>query len=362
MSQQIHALFDEELKKTTNQKIILKEEFFSLDYIPEVLLHRTKQLKDMVRYFKGIFNPHEVWISFRQTVVLTGGVGTGKTATAKRFGLEIEQLAIEKMPMLNFQYRHINCRRNRTIFSVLVALMKSLIPEFPSRGFASAELIRMLQNLLDQTNTYLLLTLDEIDFLTNDSEFANFLYSLTRLNDEHLQHSYRRISILLITKDSNSLFHALDGSVQSGLAKNIIHFPSYTPEELKDILRNRAELSLAPDTFCEEALDTIAKICDNTGDARYALELLWRAAKNVESNGTANLILPENVQDTTGAVFPVKPTILTDLSLPQKTLLLSISRVIERDTSKKFVTLAEVKTQFLLECEEYKLKIGRGNT
>jgi len=226
MKLQIRSLLDKELAEETDSiGIFQNEQCFSLDYVPEELVHRSGQLKDMMHYFKAIFKATKPWLSFRQTVVLSGGNGTGKTAIAKRFGMEIEELATQKLSWINFRYRHMNCRRNRTVYSVLVTLMKSLIPEFPSRGFASAELIRMLQNLLDQSNTYLLLTLDEIDFLSLDPNFSNFLYSLSRLHDEVLQHSYRRISLILITKSSN-LFGHLDQSVQSTLSKNYVMFPA----------------------------------------------------------------------------------------------------------------------------------------
>ena len=128
---------------------------------------------------------------------------SGKTSVVKRFGIEFESFAKENYPVLKVKYRHINCRRNRTVYSVLVHLLQSLIPYFPNRGFSPADLLRILESHLRDTNSYLLLALDEIDVLARqDPEFFSFMYSLTRLNDELLvpeDDANQRISLILIS-------------------------------------------------------------------------------------------------------------------------------------------------------------------
>ena len=137
----------------------------------------------------------------QQSIVLIGDTGTGKTTIIKKFSNELEGLINRKLPSLLFEHIYINCRRNRTIYSVLISLIKNFIPEFPTRGFATSEILRMIQDLLGQTQTHVLLILDEINYLVHEPEFQDFLYSLTRLNDEFLSTPHQYISIILISQN-----------------------------------------------------------------------------------------------------------------------------------------------------------------
>lgn len=366
MNEQMQSLFHEYMNgpKSGKSEIWQEKRFLTTDYIPELLPYRSDHLRQLMRYFKGIFQPpQQVDSPFRQTVVLFGESGSGKTVTAKRFGMELEQLALKKLNGMDFRFRHVNCRRHRTVFSVLVALMKTFIPDFPQRGFASAELIRMLQSILEQTGTYLLLALDELDFLAGDSELGTFLYSLSRLQDELLQPNpnCRRISLLLISKNK-TMFDQLDTSVQASLSQNYLYFSPYTTSEIKSILQYRVHAGFSSSEFVPDGVLTyIAEQAGSTGDMRFGLDLL-RCASHIADQEQIPNITQEIVDRALQIVFPVKPTIIFDLPVPQKVILLSIVQILISFPSKDYVTLLDIKKQYLAICNNYKLKIGRGNT
>ncbi len=130
MQQSIRQLMEAELNERSNSYSLFKDEnILTFDYMPENMPHRDSQILEMTRYLRGIFNKSPENPSFRQSIILVGPVGSGKTSAAKRLGLDLEEYAIKKMPYTRFIYRHLNCRRSRTVYLLLIDLMKSLSPK-----------------------------------------------------------------------------------------------------------------------------------------------------------------------------------------------------------------------------------------
>ncbi|MEI6796633.1 MAG: cell division control protein 6, partial [Methanomassiliicoccales archaeon] len=60
----------------------------SFDYVPDKLVHRERQMETLEMLFRPVLEG-----SMAQTAMLIGNVGTGKTATAKRFGIDLMKAA-----------------------------------------------------------------------------------------------------------------------------------------------------------------------------------------------------------------------------------------------------------------------------
>ncbi|MFW9928179.1 MAG: Cdc6/Cdc18 family protein [Candidatus Thorarchaeota archaeon] len=362
MIQSIRQLMEDELDNSNlNYSLFKNENVLTFDYMPENLPHREKQIIEMTRYLKGIFLLNDSNSSFRQSIILVGSVGTGKTSAAKRLGQDFESISEKKMKNIQFIYRHLNCRRSRTVYLLLIELMKSLSPNFPHRGFSASELIYELLATLESLNLYLLLTLDEIDYLFKDSEINTLLYTFTRINDESNFFSINRISLIVITRNQEFLY-LLDSSTKSSLAKNIVIFPSYTQDELTDILQKRLSLGVKEDVFPMTLVKSIAKFAaDKGGDARLAIEILWRSIKIAE-NSFSKEIRAEHVRTAQQTADPVNKEIIEDLPLQFKVALLSIGRLLHQNPNKNKISLTMVKKQFLQECRKLKLDIGKGHT
>jgi len=107
-------------------------------------------------------------------------------------------------------------------------------------------------------------------------------------------------------------------------------------------------------------LNFVAEIAGPWGDARYAIELLWRAGKQVDMQNS-KLVLPENVRYASASVHPVvQREMLEDLSLHHLLLLLGVTRdLLRKDTL--YSSIKEVGESYVLACEEYN-NTPRGHT
>jgi cell division control protein 6 len=313
------------------------------DHVPMNLVHREPELKALSRVFKVLLESPG---SVAQKVTLVGDVGVGKTAVAKRFGSSIESLA--KGRGINLRYVHVNCYKDRTLFLVIKKVAQQILPSIPDRGFSAQELFETLWKILEDENIYLLLALDETDFLISASgEKDAPLYFLSRVADEYINRP-QRLSLVLITRNLEFL-SGLDKSVQSSLLHNVVRFEKYTSEQLFDIIRARGMAALKESALSEEVLAMISDISAPHGDARYALELLWRAGKYADAEA-AERIIPEHVRKAQLDVSQFPMHTVQDLPLHERLFLLSVAKVLKRSKSA-YVTMGEVETTYRVLCE-----------
>lgn len=335
-------IIEKELKKPT----IFKNEGALLpDYVPMNLIHREEQLRALSRIFRLMIDSPG---TASQKAILIGDVGVGKTVVAKRFGFTLEFLAKERK--INLKYIHINCYKDRTFFLIVKKIIQTIMPGFPDRGFSAQELFHAIWNYLEEEDGYLLLTLDEMDFLTRIEEAP--IYFLSRLGDEYLNRK-QRLSLILIARRFESLGD-LDERIKSTLLHNIIKFERYNSNQLYDIIKTRSYEALKEGVVDEEVLRMIAEIAAPRGDARYALELLWRAGKYADAEGL-NKILPEHVRKAQADVLQIPANIILELPLHERLLLLSIAILLKKSKSI-YVTMGEVENTYRVICEERKIE------
>ena len=336
-------IIEKELKRPT----IFKNEGALLpDYVPMNLIHREEQLKALSRIFRLMIDSPGM---ASQKAILIGDVGVGKTVVAKRFGFTLEFLAKERK--INLKYIHINCYKDRTLFLIMKKIIQTIMPGFPDRGFSAQELFHVIWKYLEEEDGYLLLTLDEMDFLTRIEGEAP-IYFLSRLGDEYLKRK-QRLSLILIARRFEALGD-LDERTKSTLLHNIIKFERYNSNQLYDIIKMRSNEALKDGVVNEEVLRMIAEIAAPRGDARYALELLWRAGKYADAEGL-NKILPEHVRKAQADVFQIPANIILELPLHERLFLLSIAILLKKSKSI-YVTMGEVENTYRVICEERKLE------
>ncbi len=332
--------------------IFKAENILTSDYLPEHLLFRESHMKTLTGYFKGlILQPTK----FTQNVVVMGGIGIGKTALVKRFGMNFEQVA--QKYGVSMKYIHVNCRKKQTNFLVLLHIIHELDPHYPSRGYSSEELMETLLGILEDRGLSLLLCLDEVDFLVTKNG-SDLIYSLVRISDDKIDRR-GKISLALIVRDSTFRRH-LDPSTISSIPFNTIYLEKYSVPQLQEILELRASEAYHRGTVSTDSLNFIAEIAGPWSDARYAIELLWRAGKQAEMRNSM-IILPDHVRHACASIHPaVQRELLEDLPSHNLFLLLGISRELSRNNTP-YSSIKEIEESYLLVCEEYNTT-PRGHT
>jgi cell division control protein 6 len=148
----------------------------------------------------------------------------------------------------------------------------------------------MLVEVLDMEDRYLLLILDELDYFINQRG-ANILYDLTRLMDDRLN-APQRLSMIAVGRNIPLDRDTLDSSILSTLQRNLMRFERYSSEALYAILEDRVKITFKNDTIMDETLQVISDIASEHGDARYAIELLWRAGKQADRS-RVRVVIPD---------------------------------------------------------------------
>lgn len=263
--------FEELLRKPS---LFLDESKLDMNYVPDKLPHRDKELSLLSQLFLTLItNPN----SISRKILITGRTGIGKTVTVKIFGEMLKKASIKRN--IDIKYVHVNCRKERTSYKVLIKIIRLINKNFPKRGYSPQDLLEILLDFLNQQNIHILIVLDELSYIINKGE--DLIYLLTRINDDSAN-VQQRVSIIGIVRDLSCL-NNLDYSTISTMQRNIIKFSNYSKEQIFDILKYRAHLSLKENVLSKDQIKMIVESTYRIGDIRYGLNILWKATKIAES-------------------------------------------------------------------------------
>jgi cell division control protein 6 len=322
------------------------ESKLDINYVPQRLPHREKQLNLLNQFFRFVTeNPGKM----TQRVLVTGKIGTGKTVLTQHFGQNIMKEA--KRHGINLHYVHVNCRECKgSLFLILQHVMLKFSPNFPKRGYSAQELLQALMQILDEQKAYVILTLDELDALIQ-AEGSDALYSLTRVQEDRTK-PIQRISLIGILRETEFL-NRLDSSTRSTLQHNIIQLDDYSKTQLLDILNDRVTAAFHDNAVYSQTLDLVAESAASFGgDARYAIELLWRAGKYADAENS-RMVQPEHVRRASESVYPiVRKDSISQLNLHQKLFLLGVARRFKQSDAA-YLSMGEAENAYAVVCEEY---------
>ncbi len=331
---------------TPYRSVFKDESKLDINYVPRRLPHREKEHRLLMEFFNFLLHFPE---RMTQRVIITGDVGTGKTVLAQRFGAD---LALEANKQgVNFRYVHVNCREYRgSLFLVMQHALAVFRPTFPKRGYSAEELLKTLLQVLDEENAYIILTLDEFDTLL-EREGSDTVYKLTRLQETRTGEP-QRISFIFIIRDLKSI-ETLDDSSRSTLQRNVIHLVKYEKTQLIDILNERVSMAFAPSTVSEDVVSLIAELgFSESGNARFAIELLWRAGKYADAEDLG-AVIPECVRKAVSSIIPtVRRSELASLGFHEKLFLLGVARFF-KESQSAYASLSEVEQAYAVVCEEF---------
>jgi cell division control protein 6 len=317
-----------------------------INYVPYKLPHRETELRLLMEFFSFALQSPE---RMAQRVVITGDVGTGKTALSQRFGANITSEAIRRGTSL--RYIHVNCREfHGSLFLILQHAVSIFHPNFPKRGYSAEEILSSFVQILDEKNSHVILALDEFESLI-DREGSEAVYKLTRLQEAR-QNKPQRLSLISILRNLKAI-DRLDPSTRSSLQFNMINLEKYSRQQLADILNDRVSLAFKPLNVPEGTVNLIAELAlSENGNARFGIELLWRAGKYADA-ADLNAVPPECVRKAVSSIIPaMRKSDLATLGLHEKLFLLGIARTFKKN-EKAYVAFTEAELSYVVVCEEF---------
>lgn len=331
-------IFEEEMAK---ESVFKDQSKLSPDYVPEELVHREEEFRELTQFFKPVLEDEA-----SQRVLITGSVGVGKTALASRFGQELKSAARKRD--LDLTYAHVNCRKQGTPQMVLHKLAGNFPLSVPRRGFAPQEIMEHVVDYLEKKDTYLTVTLDELDYFIRQNG-PDLLYSLTRAAEE--SGAPNRLSIIA-TSHSSDFLDRVDEATRSSFMHNLIELDKYGAEQLSDILEQRVKIAFKPDMVQGEAIELISDISARRGDARFALELLWYAGR-FASRGEIEEVSPNHAREAKAEIHPgIRKEVLLDLSEHELLFLLALSRRL-KISDRAYALTGDVEEAYRVVCEEH---------
>ena len=328
------------------QSIFKDESKLDINYIPQKLPHREKEQRLLMEFFSFILRYPE---RMAQRIILTGDVGTGKTALSQHFGANITSEANKRG--MKFRYVHVNCREFRgSLQPILHRAVTVFRPNYPARGYSAEEILVTLTQVLDEEEAFMILTLDEFDSLI-EKEGSDAVYKLTRLQ-EMRQGKPQRLSFIFIMRDLKAI-QQLDDSARSTLQRSIISLERYGKPQLIDILSNRVTLAFELGAVTEDVIDLVAELAfSETGNARFGIELLWRAGKYADAEERSS-VEPECVRIAVSSIVPsLKRSELESLGFHERLFLLAVARYF-KENEEVYASLTELEKAYTIICEEF---------
>lgn len=268
-------------KISVEREIFQDERVLMPDYLPEVMPHRERQIEEIAYGLNGAASGKKT-----ENMLILGPSGTGKTSTVRYVLKQLSEYSQRVIPI------YINCWESDTRHSILNNIASSLGEFMPRRGISTDEITERINEVLRKEKRIPIVALDEVDrlFASQYGE-EKVLYDLARAKELFSTD----FGVVAIT-NSDELLVKLDQRIRSSLVQKQIVFKQYSPPELKDILRSRAKLAFYPESLSEEAIPLCAaRAAKNNGDARLAINLLWKAGKIAEKEN-AEKVTEEHVR------------------------------------------------------------------
>ena len=259
------------------QGLFRDEKVFLPDYLPDELLHREKEIKEIAFALKNAGEGKRP-----ENIVLIGPSGTGKTSCAKFVSKQLAEYARGALPI------YVNCWEKPTRYGILNHIITSLGEMMPRRGYAVDEISDKMVEVIRREKRIPIIILDEFDRLfATDSDEQKILYDLGRANENFSL----SIGIIAITNHKDVLIK-LEPRVRSSLVQRSLEFQKYTPQQLKDILNERAKNGFVSGVLDSEVVPLCAAIAGkNNGDCRLAINTLWLAGKEAEREGAKKVLI-----------------------------------------------------------------------
>jgi archaeal cell division control protein 6 len=247
----------------------------SIQYTPEKPLGREEEIRHMAMAFK----PYTAG-SHPRNILIYGMAGTGKS-TVTEYVLRKYLIALKEQDVSNVRVVSLTVD-NWPASKVLTGILRELNPDMhvSSRGYSIPEYFNMIWDTLNKQGLSMILVLDKIDLMKK----PDILYEFSRVAEGGHLKDNRFVSVVGMLKNVR-FTHFLDPAILSSFGSLSMITPSYTKEQLTEILEDRRV------AFHEGVLEEpVIPMCaaysaEATGNAREAIDILRCAGEIAEKQG-----------------------------------------------------------------------------
>ncbi len=278
------------------------------------ILHREKEIKALTNHLKDAL--HNI---VPGNLFLYGKSGTGKTMITKLITSVLEGSAAERNIKIKTVYIH--CAMTRSNIQILRSINNSLEMDTTQKITKTANSFEVYYSkfleLMKKNKVILILILDEMDKL-KDPDIMNLF---ARVKESELLE--QNICIIGITNDTK-FEEDLDSRTMSALGRSHIVFTPYDANQLRDILKQRADCAFNPGILDETVIPLCAAYAaQEHGDARRAIELMKLSATIAEEQN-ADRITESHVKSANERIDKnLSAEVIRTLPTQSKAILLS---------------------------------------
>jgi cell division control protein 6 len=309
-----NCFLDNTTTRKTESKIFKDKKILSSDYIPPRLHYRDKQKSIITEAIKDRLE------GLRTNLWVGGPYGTGKTATIQRVKQDFEETEYAK----NAKVVYVQCRVSRNKYKTYLEILRQLNPTTEVKdGSTETKILDSIRAEIKTISQGAVIILDELDKIIKETKDDDLLYQFLETE---------KATVIVISNDTKwtqnlkgDTFSRWRGSSED------LWFPNYTPEEMLNILIDRAREALKPNTYGVSTLMAVVDYVQKEGDARNILQLLRITAEKAEKDEEATGIEMKHICLAKKDMHDDKTKkIIQGLDTHRKTLLLTVAKSNER--------------------------------